>query len=336
MTSLLNRVSILVVTYKGDELLKDCLDSLAATCGTAPQIVVVDNSPSEDTQTIVSRHVNAHYIPSPGNPGFAGGNNRGLPYCNREYVLLLNNDTRVQKKESIEKLVEFLDATPKCAVAQGTMTMPQNGGKLCPCGSLLTPFGFMYAKAAFRPKEEEPEAYPCFSAIGAFMIFRRSVIADVGNFLFRSHFWSYYEETDFCHRVWLSGNEVWYLPTVPIDHLCGSTSGKFAQDFIMGRYLRNQLFSLSVCLGSWSRLWLLPSQSFIVLLHGIVNLLRGNRALFSADCQAIASLWHDHPRILAARRMTRRIRKVTDRKIFSKILRLPPVGYVLRSLRSNA
>jgi len=335
MISPLNKVSILVVTYKGDGLLKDCLESVAATCGHEPQIVVVDNSPSDGTRAIVSTFQNARYVASPGNPGFAGGNNRGFRCCDREYVLLLNNDTVVHARDSIEQLVAFLDGHPKCAVAQGTMVMPQFGGRLCPCGSLLTPFGFMYARNAFLPARHNPSAYPCFSAIGAFMMVRRAVLPAVGGFLFRSHFWSYYEESDFCHRVWLSGNEVWYVPTVPIDHLCGATSGKFAPAAIMGRYLRNQLFSLSACLGFWSRLWLVPSQSCVVFVHGTLNLFRGNRALFAADCQAIASLWRDRPRILAARRTTRRIRKIKDRKLFTQIMRLPPFGYLLRSFKSN-
>lgn len=333
--SLINKVSILIVTYKGDDILRDCLSSLAITCGIEPQIVVVDNSPSEDTRAIVSKYENAHYIPSPGNPGFAGGNNRGLPYCDREYLLLLNNDTIIHTRESIEKLVEFLDEHPKCAVAQGTMVMPQNEGRLCPCGSVLTPFGFMYAKAAFRPREEAPPAYPCFSAIGAFMMIRRTVIREVGHSLFRAHFWSYYEESDFCHRVWLSGNEVWYVPTEPIDHLCGKTASLFPSETIMGRYLRNQLFSLSSCLGFLSRKWLVPSQCCVVFFHGVLNLVRGNVSMFIADVTAISSLWKDRARILAARCALRRIRKKSDREIFSSVMGLPPIKYVIRSLMAN-
>jgi GT2 family glycosyltransferase len=91
----LKDVSIVIVTYKGDDLTQDCLESLSETCGTDPQIVVVDNSPSQSTRNIVAAHANAVYVASPGNPGFAGGNNRALQYCDRDYILLLNNDTIV-------------------------------------------------------------------------------------------------------------------------------------------------------------------------------------------------------------------------------------------------
>lgn len=336
MRASLDKLSIVIVTYKGDDLLKNCLHSLATTCGTDPQVVVVDNSPAEETRQIVSQFENAVYVLSPGNPGFAGGNNRAMPYCVGEYILLLNNDTIIHDRASIEQLVEFLDQNPKCAVAQGTMVMPQGEGRLCPCGSFLTPFGFMYAKSAFETKDKAPNSpFRCFSAIGAFMIVRRSVLPQVGFFLFRTHFWSYYEESDFCHRVWLAGNEVWYVPTVPIDHLCGKTAGLFPAPAIMGRYLRNQLFSLAVSLGFWSRIWIVPSQVCVVLGHGILNLIRGNQAMFNADCRAISVLWRDRARILAARRAARRIRKVSDFAIFRNVMGLPPVRYFIRSLRAN-
>ena len=55
MKSALNDVSIVIVTYKGDDMTRDCLDSVAATCGTAPQVVVVDNSPTEATRKFSER-----------------------------------------------------------------------------------------------------------------------------------------------------------------------------------------------------------------------------------------------------------------------------------------
>lgn len=34
--STLENISIVIVTYKGDDMTRYCLDSLATTCGTAP------------------------------------------------------------------------------------------------------------------------------------------------------------------------------------------------------------------------------------------------------------------------------------------------------------
>ena len=65
---------------------------------------------------------------SPGNLGFAGGNNIGLQYCARKYVLLLNNDTIVRSGQSIKGLVEFLESHPDAGIAQGSIVLPKANG----------------------------------------------------------------------------------------------------------------------------------------------------------------------------------------------------------------
>lgn len=333
MKSTLKDVSIVIVTYKGDELTKNCLDSLAATCEDDPQIVVVDNSPSEATRLMVASYPNTTYVSSPGNPGFAGGNNRAMPECNRPYVLLLNNDTIVHTRESIERLVEFLDEHPKCGAAQGTMILPdKTGDRLCGCGSFLSPFGFMHypgINGYYAADIDKP--FRCFSGIGAFLIFRRKIIHSVGDMLFRTHFWSYYEETDFCHRVWLSGSEVWYVPTPPINHLCGRTAGKFKHEEIMRRFLRNQLFSLSANLNFISRLLMIPSLSLVIVLHGISKMLKGDTTMFRSCLGALNDVVRDRKRILAARRQISRIRKTSDRHIFRFAMKLPSLAYLMHA-----
>ena len=147
----LDQVSIVIVTYKGDEVLSNCLESLALTCGEEPQIVVVDNSPSKSTKGLVERYSNAIYVESPGNPGFAGGNNRAMPFCDRKYVLLLNNDTVVRSRSSIEILVDYIESHPECWVVQGSIILPNANGLAGGCGSFLTPFGFQYARGFAVP-----------------------------------------------------------------------------------------------------------------------------------------------------------------------------------------
>ena len=335
MADSLNDVSIIIVTYQGDCLTKNCLDSLAATCGTGPQVVVVDNSPSEATRRLVSGYENAVYVPSPGNPGFAGGNNRALPFCNRRYVLLLNNDTIVHSRESIEGLVRFLEEHPKCGAVQGSGRLFPSG-TIAGCGSWLTPLGFMWSPG-FNAKEHPlfGEAHSCFTAGGFFLMFRKSDLAKVGGFLFRSAFWCYYEETDFCHRMLLAGMEVWYAPTVPIDHLCSQTAGRFRRDDIMRRYLRNLLFSLKANLSFASRLRIMPLACSLIVGHAIFHLLKGNFPTAKSDFAALAASRRDKKRILAARRQANRIRKVSDAQIFMTAMKRPPLKDLLRYFKGN-
>lgn len=337
MRSRICDVSIVIVTYKGDEVLSVCLASLAATCGNDPQIVVVDNSPSEATKRIVAAYPNAVYVDSPGNPGFAGGNNIAMPYCDRKYVLLLNNDTVVKSRKSIEDLVEFMELYPECGVAQGSIVLPNADGKAGGCGSFLTPLGFQYTRGFGVPLESMEVNVPirCFSAMGAFMMFPRGLISSDGaGFLFYDHFKSYYEESDFCHRVWLAGREVWYVPTDPIEHLCGFTAGKFKRTDIMRQYIRNSFFSLNVNLGFFARLLILPAYYCVMLVHSFVHLSRGDSETFKANISIFREIFGLRNEMRSARKSINR--KVSDWWIFRRTLRLPPLSYLFRAVRSNA
>ena len=334
----LSQVSIVIVTYKGDDVLSDCLNSLALTCGKEPQIVVVDNSPSKSTKSLVGRCPNAIYVESPGNPGFAGGNNRAMAFCDRKYILLLNNDTVVKTRKSIEDLVVFLELHPECGVAQGSIILPNADGMAGGCGSFLTPFGFQYARGFAVPLEAPGVNVPtrCFSAMGAFMMFPREIISSGGTgvgFLFYDHFKSYYEESDFCHRVWLSGKEVWYVPTEPIEHLCGYTAGKFKRVEIMRQYMRNSFFSLRVNLGLSARMTILPTYYCVILVHALVHFVRKDKATFDVDMEIFKDIFRMRKEVCEARK--RLTRCVSDWRMFRRILRLPPISYLTRTVALN-
>ena len=138
--SLLCNLSVVIVTWNGDDILKNCLDSLVGVYGSSLEIVVVDNADSASTHALVSGYAGIKYIPSPGNPGFAGGNNIGVRETTRPYILLLNNDTVVHG-DSFSLLVEFLSAHERVGIVQGTMNIPSLGNSLDDCGVLMTPFG---------------------------------------------------------------------------------------------------------------------------------------------------------------------------------------------------
>lgn len=140
-------------------------------------MIVVDNSPSQATRALVAGYSNSFYLESPGDPGFAGGNNRAMPFCTRPYALLLNNDTIVHDRASFEVLAAFLDDHPECGAAQRSMVLARGEGRLGGTGTFLTPFGFLYSPGFnVADSEEFHHPFPVFSTIGAFMIFRRSIL----------------------------------------------------------------------------------------------------------------------------------------------------------------
>lgn len=257
MTDAVSELSIVIVTWNGDDILGNCLRSVREVYGNLPEIVVVDNAASEATHKLISGFDGVEYVSSPGNPGFAGGNNIGVRETTRPYILLLNNDTVVHG-DSFSPLVEFLKAHERVGIVQGTMNIPALGNGLDDCGVIMTPFGIQRHLHRGEPTASTKlSARKVFAAKGAMMMFKRDVLENLG-FLFYDHFWSYYEETDFCHRARNAGWETWFVPTLPIDHLCGATSSRFDNRMVWRRYFRNILYSFWRNFGLCGRFLTLP------------------------------------------------------------------------------
>ena len=282
----IDRLSIVIVTWQGDDLLRTCLDSLARIYDTAPEIVVVDNANEASTRRLAEGYPNVLYVATPRNLGFAGGNNIGLKRCTREHVLLLNNDTVVHE-DSLSPLIDFLEKHPKVGVVQGTMNVPALDDGLDDCGVIMTPFGIQQHLHRGEPTATTPlKPRRVTAAKGAMMLLRRAVVADTG-FLFYDHFGSYFEETDFCRRAANVGWETWFVPTPPIDHLCGATSTQFDRDAIWTQYFRNILYSFARNWGWWGRLVMLPAFCIAAFVKSPRNLVRAMRGIGEAALRTL-------------------------------------------------
>ena len=257
MVEAADELSVVIVTWNGDDLLRNCLKSIVGVYGTALEIVVVDNADRASTRELAAAFCGVKYVAANRNMGFAGGNNIGLRETTRPYVLLLNNDTVVHG-DSFSPLVRFLETHDRVGIVQGTMNVPALGNGLDDCGVLMTPVGIQRHLHRGEPTATTPlSPRRVFAAKGAMMMFKRKVVEDLG-FLFYDHFWSYYEETDFCHRAGNAGWETWFVPTPPIDHLCGATSCRFDNKFVWRRYFRNILYSFWRNFGLFGRFFTLP------------------------------------------------------------------------------
>ena len=330
MITSLNRLSIVIVTWNGDHLLKDCLDSLITVYGTLPETVVVDNANLSSTAALVGSYANAKYVPLPENRGFAGGNNAALPFCTKDFILLLNNDTKFTA-DSIAPLVAFMDEHSNCAAAQGKILLPN--GRLDGTGGFLNPLGTLAFRNAFakdNPTSDIPERV--LTVGGAFFLARRSAIAAAGG-LFYDHFKSYYEEIDFCIRLNLAGFECWYVPTPPILHIHSATANRIGWDRIKRQYYRNIWFSNLTCFGFWTRLRFCTTLLALGLAESFYWIVRGKTQPLKAHLLAIADAFRNRKQIVKTRNHLLQLRKLTDRQFRQFAIRSQPWSYYKAMLR---
>lgn len=236
------KISVVIVSFNTQKLLKDCLNSIfKKTKGVEIQVIVVDNASSDGSQEMVRKNFpKVTLIENKKNLGFATGNNIGIKKAKGEYILLLNSDTRLVE-DSLSKMVDFMEENPKIGIS--SCQLVDADGEIQPSGgffpNLFRVFAWMFFLddipflgsfiKSFHP--HPPEFYtrdPWYKSAhfqdwvtGAFFLVRRKVIDETG--LLDENFFMYVEEMDYCFRAKRKGWQVFYTPRTKIIHLGGQS-----------------------------------------------------------------------------------------------------------------
>lgn len=241
-------ISIIVATYNRWDLLQRWLESIEKQSYTNVEVLVVDNGSDAETEEGMKTRTDVHYIKPGRNTGFAGGNNLGAAQATGKYLFLLNNDAFLGK-HTLRDVVDYAEAHPDVAVLQPTILIGDGSESLKlkaeswrsnGAGSFLTKWGFLWHRGYQDPPSKLPQQPDAiFTALGAGMLIRASAVQKHG--LFDESFFNYFEETDFCWRLWTRGERVMYVPTDPMWHIGGQTSKTFKEKMVIFDSYRNRL-----------------------------------------------------------------------------------------------
>lgn len=109
---MMNKIlSLIVVSYKNINVLRDCLDSIHKynDIGDALEVIVSDNSPDLSLYDCIQKEYPWVKILKNENRGFGAGNNRGVEISSGQFLLFLNPDTILVEpifKFAIEKFCQ--------------------------------------------------------------------------------------------------------------------------------------------------------------------------------------------------------------------------------------
>lgn len=316
------KVSILIVNWNGKDVFKDCLESLEKLTYPNWELILVDNGSTDGSENLVSNYTLKFkeyiLIKNSKNLGFAPANNQGVKRSTGEYILLLNNDTKVTPL-FLSTMVDKMEQKNEIGVMQPKIYLSDMGGYLDNAGAFLTPSGFLQ-HWGFKKKDgvEFDEEKLIFSAKGACLLTRKSLVDKIG--LFDNDFGSYFEESDFCFRVWLSGFKVLYYPKAHIFHRLGATSKKMNQYFVNYHSFKNRILSLFKNLDGLHLVTILIPHLGIVLGLGIYYLIKLD---FKKSWMIFSSLLWNLMNIFSSlnkRIKVQSLRKVSDSEIFPYIL----------------
>jgi hypothetical protein len=181
-------------------------------------------------------------VRNPKNVGFAEGNNIGITTSKGKYVVLLNNDTEVARGW-LNELVEVLEKDSQIGAAQSKLLQMNDSSFVDSLGDFIDYFGATFCRGnAERDTSQFNSVEEIFSARGAAMIVRRSVLSEVG--AFDPLFFIRCEDIDLCWRIRLKGYRVVLVSSSIVYHAVGSATSEFSSSTVLFHSTKNQIMML--------------------------------------------------------------------------------------------
>ena len=222
-------LSIVIVNWNTKELVLDCINSIIESKTKVKyEIIVVDNGSTEGSVEALRKIKEIKLIENKENLGFAKANNQGIKIAEGKYILLLNSDTKV-KRGSIDKLYKFAKEKAGAGVV-GSRLLNPDGSIQASCFRFPTIIsaineywlGQRGLTAKYIPDNSTPTQVDV--VVGASFLITPQAIKKVG--LLDERFFFFFEDLDYCRRVYKEGLKVYYLPESEVVHYHGSSNRK--------------------------------------------------------------------------------------------------------------
>ena len=188
-----NQITVVITSYKSDEKILQCLESINSQCKT----IVIENSSNISLKEKIEKNFsNVECLIAGKNLGYAKGNNLGLSKVKTKFALILNPDAHL-KNDTLNNFFNVVNKVKNFAIIgpaiQDEKNVENNTKKLREVDSVK---GF----AMFLNLDE---------------------FTDIG--FFDDNFFIYLEEIDLCRRLKNKNKKIFVDPSISIQHQGGSS-----------------------------------------------------------------------------------------------------------------
>ena len=232
------KTTIIIPNYNGLSFMEPCFESLKEQTVRDFKVLVVDNGSTDGSVEWLKEH----RIPSiflKENTGFSGAVNTGIRAADTPYVLLLNNDTRVEPG-FVAAMERAMDQSPKIFSVSSRMIQMYHPELLDDAGDMYSILGWAYQRGVGRSSELYQKSCRVFSACAGAAIYRRAVFYEIG--LFDELHFAYLEDIDVGWRAKLYGYDNIYCPDAAVYHVGSGTSGSRYNSFKVRLAARNCIY----------------------------------------------------------------------------------------------
>jgi N-acetylglucosaminyl-diphospho-decaprenol L-rhamnosyltransferase len=212
-------LSIIIVTYKSDMVIHNCIKSIEKDI----KIIVVENSDnSQFKEELESAYVNVSCVLTSKNLGMGAGNNIGIKKVKTDFVLILNPDV-ILEASTINELI----------LASKKIT---NFAILAPISTDINHPNYILLKNKKIWNEDE-SLFKVKSVDGFAMLLNKKRLDKVmTNNYFDENFFMYLENDDLCKRIRKINEDIYIILNSRIKHLGGkAVNEKYKDEIVLSR-----------------------------------------------------------------------------------------------------
>ncbi len=230
-------LDIIIVNYNSTDYLLKCLKSVYDSLQELPAKVLIQDNASEDgvgrvkekfPQVVLSKNIY--------NIGFARAINNALKQSDSPYIVLLNPDSYVMD-DFFEPILRYMEESPDVGIV-GPKILDHDGSVQGSARTFPTPLTALFGRSSLLTRFFPNNPFTCGNILttrsdgktsmevdwvsGACLAARRRAVDDVGPM--DERFFMYWEDADWCKRMWNKGWKVVYLPKASVVHYVGVSS----------------------------------------------------------------------------------------------------------------
>jgi len=277
---------------------------------------MVDNGSADGSVAQVNKDYGwVKVIPLNKNLFFPRANNIAIKATKGEYILLLNNDT-ILDKDAIKEMVITIKKDPQTAAVTPKMKFFKNRQIFDAFGTLIMPDGSPFNRGIGQYDIgqydiEENIFGACFGAV----LIKRSVYEKIVGPLDNDYF-GYFEDVDWCYRAQGMGFKIMTCPKATVFHDHSGTSKKLGQEWKYYLIHRNYLRTLFKNYGLKNICTYYIFKVLLIVKHGFFPPTAERRI---SCIKILIDTFIYFPKLLIKRLLVRskRIDKITDEMIWS-------------------
>lgn len=309
------KVSVVILNYNGEKLLRQFLPSVVRYSGSA-SIVVADNGSTDSSVELITKEFpTVEIIRFDKNFGFCGGYNRALEQIQTEYTVLLNSDVEVTSGW-LDPLLDVLDGDKTIAAVQPKILSYYKKSYFEYAGAgggYIDTLGYPFCRGRiFNYTEKDSGQYDdtreVFWTSGACMAIRSKVYHELSGL--DETFFAHMEEIDLCWRIQRSGMKLYYCGSSCVYHVGAGTLSRSNPKKTYYNF-RNGLSLIYKHLPTCQLIYKLPLRIILDYAAALKFLIGGS----SKDFNAVLKAHYDFFGTLKTTHLNRKI--LTSKLLFS-------------------